>query len=90
MHGPVGVVLEARVCEGAVGLGLVDDLADCLMVLSYALEGKAPILTLAFAGACLCAAIYVLLIESFPFMVAEGNLSMVALKKWMLRSRAET
>ena len=64
-------------------------LAVCLMVLFYALEGKAPIFTLAFAGACLCAAIYAFLIESFPFMIAEGVWSMVALKKWILRSRAE-
>lgn len=64
-------------------------LAVCMMVVFYAVEGRAPIFTLAFAGACLCAAIYAFLIESFPFMIAEGVWSMVALKKWIARSRAE-
>ncbi|MEL6363106.1 MAG: hypothetical protein AAFR21_18730 [Pseudomonadota bacterium] len=64
-------------------------LTVCFMVVFYALEGKAAIFTLAFAGACLCAAIYAFLIESFPFMIAEGVWSMVALRKWMLRSPAE-
>ncbi|MEL6205528.1 MAG: hypothetical protein AAFR47_09480 [Pseudomonadota bacterium] len=64
-------------------------LAVCAMVVLYALEGRAPIYTLAFAGACLCAAIYAFLIGSFPFMIAEGVWSVVALRKWRLRSRAE-
>lgn len=64
-------------------------LTVCLMVLFYALEGKTPIYTLAFAGACLCSAVYAYLIESFPFMIAEGVWAMVALKKWIVRSRAE-
>lgn len=60
--------------------------AVCLMVLFYALEGKGPIFTLAFSGACLCAAIYAYLIGSIPFMVAEAIWSAVALRKWMLRA----
>lgn len=60
-------------------------IAICFMVLFYALEGRAPIFTLAFAGACLCAAIYALLIGSIPFMIAEGVWAIVALRKWMLR-----
>ncbi|MEM8777100.1 MAG: hypothetical protein AAGF53_18885 [Pseudomonadota bacterium] len=61
-------------------------LAVCFMVLFYALEGRAPVYTLTFAGACLCAAIYALLIGSIPFMVAEGVWAIVALRKWALRS----
>jgi len=61
-------------------------LAVCFMVLFYALEDRAPIFTLAFAGACLCAAIYALLIGSFPFMIAEGVWAIVALRKWSLRT----
>lgn len=64
-------------------------LTVCFMVLFYALEGRAPIFTLAFAGACLCAAIYAFLIESYPFMIAEGIWSMVAFRKWFLRSSIE-
>lgn len=59
--------------------------AICCMVLFYALEGRAPVFTLAFAGACLCAAIYALLIGSIPFMIAEGVWSIVALRKWAVR-----
>lgn len=62
-------------------------LATCRMVLFYALEGKALVFTLAFAGACLCAAIYAFLIRSYPFMLAEGVWAIVALTKWTLRSR---
>ena len=61
-------------------------LAICFMVLFYALEGQAPVFTLAFAGACLCASIYAFLIGSFPFMIAEGVWAMVALRKWALLS----
>lgn len=61
-------------------------LAVCCMVLFYALEDQAPFYTLAFAGACLCAAIYALLIGSLPFMVAEGVWAIVALRKWARRS----
>lgn len=64
-------------------------LAICMMVLFYALEGNAPTFTLAFAGACACAAIYAFLIGSFPFMIAESVWAMVAMRKWMLRSRIE-
>jgi len=65
-------------------------IAVCFMVLFYSLESRSPIFTLAFAGACLCAANYAYLIESFPFMVAEGVWSMVALRKWALRSTLES
>ncbi|MEM9710412.1 MAG: hypothetical protein AAF871_16690 [Pseudomonadota bacterium] len=63
-------------------------LSVCFMVLFYALEDKAPIFTFAFAGACLCAAIYAFLIGSFPFMVAEGIWSLITVRKWTLRSLA--
>lgn len=64
-------------------------LAVCFMVLFYALESKAPIFTLAFAAACLCAAVYAFVIQSYPFMVAEAIWSIVALRKWTVRSAAE-
>lgn len=62
-------------------------LTVCLMLLFYGLECKASIFTLAFAGACFGAAVYAFLIGSFPFMIAEGVWSMIALRKWFLRSR---
>lgn len=60
-------------------------LAVCFMVLFYAIEERAPIFTLAFSAACMSAAFYAFLIGSFPFMIAEGIWSLVALRKWVLR-----
>ncbi|MEM8571804.1 MAG: hypothetical protein AAGG56_13000 [Pseudomonadota bacterium] len=65
-------------------------LTVCCMVTFYALEDRAPFFTLAFAGACLSAAIYAFLIGSYPFMLAEGVWSMVAFRKWALSRTAET
>lgn len=62
-------------------------IAVCLMVLFYALEDRQPVYSLAFAGACLCAALYAFLIASFPFMIAEGVWAVVAFRKWAVRSR---
>ena len=59
--------------------------AVAFMVLFYALEDKATAFTLAFAAACLCAAIYAFLIGSYPFMIAEGIWSMIAVRKWLSR-----
>lgn len=63
--------------------------AVCVMVACYAFEHRAPVLTLVFALACAVAAIYAYVIGSYPFMLAEGIWSIVALRKWM-RGRGES
>ena len=66
----------------AFGLGAV-----VLMVASYTLEVRHRHFTLVFAFACAGAAIYALLIRSYPFMIAEAIWSMIAAWKWQgLRS----
>lgn len=57
-------------------------LAVCTMVVCYALEERSPVFTLVFSGACAVAALYALLIGSYPFMVAEGVWAVIAFRKW--------
>ena len=45
--------------------------AVALMVLCYALEARGPHMTLAFAGACVLAALYALAIRAWPFAAVE-------------------
>ncbi len=52
------------------------------MVAFYALESRAPVYTLAFAGACLSSAAYAALIESWPFAGVESVWSVVAFNRW--------
>lgn len=52
------------------------------MVLFYALESRAPGFVLAFAGACLAAALYAALIGSWPFAAVESVWSVVAFARW--------
>ena len=59
-----------------------------LMVLFYALEKRHHAYVALFALACGFAATYAFLIESYPFMLAEGIWSLVAIKRWTLRFRA--
>ncbi len=60
-------------------LGLV---AIVIMVSSYALEKLAPIFIAIFALGCALAAIYALLIQSYPFFIAEGLWSVIAARRW--------
>ncbi len=66
---------------------LVGFLAVCTMVVCYAFENRAPVLTLIFAIACAVAALYAFLIGSYPFMLAEGVWSLVAFRKWWLLAK---
>lgn len=52
--------------------------AVALMVTFYALERRSPIYVLWFAIACLMSAIYALLLNSYPFFVAETVWAFVA------------
>ena len=61
------------------GLGLV---AIIIMVVSYALERRGRAYIAAFAVGCALAAIYACLIRSYPFMLAEGLWSVIAMRRW--------
>ena len=56
--------------------------AIIIMVASYALEHRHPGFILLFAAGCAAAAIYALLIRSYPFFIAEAIWAFIALKRW--------
>lgn len=62
--------------------------AVTLMMVFYALEGRAVWLTLAFAGACLAASAYGWLAGTWPFGIVEAVWAIVAFRKWLTRARA--
>ena len=59
--------------------------AVTLMMVFYALEGRAPGYTLAFAFACVAASAYGWLAGTWPFGVVEGVWAIVAAHKWWQR-----
>ena len=61
-------------------LGLIAIIA---MVTSYALEDRHPVFVLIFAISCAAAAIYAFLIGSYPFLIAEGIWSLIALRRYL-------
>jgi hypothetical protein len=56
--------------------------AVSLMLLFYAMENRAPIFVLAFAGACMMGSTYGFLQGAWPFGIVEAVWSMVALRRW--------
>ncbi len=60
-------------------LGLV---AITIMVGSYALEQRARIYIAVFAIGCALAAVYAFLIQSYPFLIAEGLWAVIAVRRW--------
>lgn len=52
------------------------------MMIFYALEGRSPWFTLAFAGSCLLASAYGFLQGAWPFGVVELIWSAVAVHRW--------
>jgi hypothetical protein len=60
-------------------------LAVTAMMLFYALEGRAPVFVLLFAGACVAASAYGFLQGAWPFGVVELVWSGVALRRWWIR-----
>ena len=60
-------------------LGIV---AVATMVISYALERRHPTFIAIFASGCALAAAYALLIESYPFLIAEGIWAIIAFRRW--------
>lgn len=62
------------------------------MLVTYACEERSPWFVFAFAGACVLASIYGFLQGAWPFGLAEGIWSVVALRRglrrWAARSQA--
>lgn len=55
-----------------------------IMVISYALEHKSPIFIAIFSFGCVLAASYAFLLESIPFLIAEGVWAIIAFRRWQL------
>lgn len=62
--------------------------AVSLMLVSYAMEQRAAIWTLVFAGACALGSAYGFLQGAWPFGLVEAVWCGVALIKWARRRRA--
>jgi hypothetical protein len=62
-------------------------IAVSLMLLFYALEERSPMFLVAFAAACLMAAIYGFLQGAWPFGVVEIVWSAVAMRRWWRSKR---
>jgi hypothetical protein len=56
--------------------------AVTVMVLTYALEGRAAGYVFAFAVACAAASVYAVMIRSWPFAFVEAVWAVVAFRRW--------
>ena len=65
-------------------LGIV---AIAIMVSSYALERRGTFFIATFAAGCALAAVYAYLIDSYPFLIAEGIWAVVAVRRWQIARR---
>jgi len=52
------------------------------MLVCYAMEGRSPWWTLAFAGACLLGSAYGFLQGAWPFGLVEAVWALVAVRRW--------
>jgi hypothetical protein len=68
------------------GLTLFGLFAVTAMLVFYALEARAKWFILAFAVACVFGSIYGFLQGAWPFGVVEAIWSVVAVRRWWLRS----
>ena len=57
-------------------------IAVSAMLVCYALEDRAPIFVLAFAGACVASSVYGFLQGAWPFGVVEGVWAFGAVRRW--------
>ena len=64
-------------------------IAECLgiaaiiiMVGAYALEAQHRHWIAVFSAGCVLAAVYALLIRSYPFMLAEGLWAVISFRRW--------
>jgi hypothetical protein len=65
----------------AFGLSAVTAMLFC-----YALEDRSHWFVLAFSGACALGSVYGFLQGAWPFGVVEAAWSLIALRRWRLRS----
>ena len=56
-----------------------------VMVVAYALERRSASYVLVFSLACMAAAVYAVLIGSWPFAAVEAIWSVIALRRWLDR-----
>ncbi|MHB8631248.1 MAG: hypothetical protein ACYC9W_04900 [Candidatus Limnocylindria bacterium] len=59
------------------------------MLITYALEPRAPRYVLGFAAACVASSIYGFLQGAWPFGVVEAAWAVVAVRRWSRRRAAE-
>ncbi len=67
------------------GIEALGVLAVVIMVASYALEKRDPIFVAVFSFGCALAAFYAFLIQSYPFLIAEGTWAVIAFRRWRRR-----
>jgi hypothetical protein len=67
-------------------LSLFGLFAVTLMLACYAFEDRSPWFILGFAGACAAGSAYGFLQGAWPFGLVEAIWSLVALRRWQLRS----
>ena len=72
--------------DGLTTYGL---LSVTLMLLFYALEGRSAVFVLLFAASCVMASVYGFLQGAWPFGMVEAVWSLVAMRRWILRVKAE-
>jgi hypothetical protein len=70
-------------------LTLFGILAVTAGLLFYALEDRAPVFVLLFAGSCAASSVYGFLQGAWPFGLVEIVWTGVALRRWLMRSRAD-
>ena len=58
------------------------------MLVCYALEDRSPRYVLGFAATCVLASVYGFLQGAWPFGVVEAIWTVVALRRWRLRTSA--
>jgi hypothetical protein len=58
------------------------------MLILYALEKRSPWFVFAFALACVLASVYGFLQGAWPFGFVEAVWSVIALRRWWLRTRS--
>lgn len=61
---------------------LMGIIAISIMVISYTLQDRNPGYIALFAFGCAMAAVYALLINAYPFAIAESIWSLVAFSRW--------
>lgn len=72
-----------------MGLLIFGLVAVTAMLIAYTLEERSHWFVLAFAAASASAALYAVLIESWPFAAIEAIWSLVALRRWWRRNNSE-